>query len=203
MITTGRRRRSVAALGAALALALGACAEEEPQQVSATAHNRADVAFATDMIQHHAQALSMVDLTRGRPLEPEVELLVEDIRAIQAPEIETMTGWLRDWDEEIPETMRDHVHAGHGHGGVAESMEGVDTDLPGMLDAEEIAALEQAADEEFQALWLAAMIEHHEGAIAIAAAEQDDGRYAPAIDLARDITSAQTEQVETMRALLE
>lgn len=203
MITTGRRRRSTAALAAVCALALGACAEEEPQRVSATAHNGADVAFATDMIQHHAQALSMVDLTRGRPLEPEVELLVEDIRAIQAPEIETMTGWLRDWDEEIPETMRDHVHAGHGHGEVAESMEGVNTDLPGMLDAEEMAALENAADEEFQALWLAAMIEHHEGAIAIATAEQDDGRYAPAIDLAREITGTQTEQVETMRALVE
>ncbi len=51
-----------------LALTLTACGNDEAPgntsaQVSETDHNDADVAFATDMIQHHAQALSMVDLT--------------------------------------------------------------------------------------------------------------------------------------------
>ena len=76
-----------------------------------TDHNDADVAFASDMIQHHAQALAMVDLTVGRDLDPEVEALAEAIRAAQGPEIETMTDWLTEWDEPIPATVRDHVNA--------------------------------------------------------------------------------------------
>ena len=79
--------------------------------MSETDHNDADVAFATDMIQHHAQALSMVDLTEGRTLDPEVKQLAEDIRATQAPEIEKMADWLQDWDEKVPATMRDHSNA--------------------------------------------------------------------------------------------
>jgi len=43
------------------------------------------------MIQHHAQALSMVDLTMDRRLDPEVQALADDIRAAQAPEIERMS----------------------------------------------------------------------------------------------------------------
>ena len=75
--------------------------------MSTTEHNDADVEFASNMLQHHAQALSMVDLTRGRTLDPEVQQLAEQIRDAQAPEIEIFTDWLTDWDEEVPETVRD------------------------------------------------------------------------------------------------
>ena len=85
-------------------------------QVSTTEHNDADVAFASEMLQHHAQALTMVDLTMGRGLDPEVKQLADDIRSAQAPEIETFTDWLTDWDEEIPSTMRDHANADHEDG---------------------------------------------------------------------------------------
>ena len=79
--------------------------------------NTADVTFATDMIQHHAQALAMVDLTQGRTLSAATASLVEAIRDAQTPEIETMTGWLQRWDRPVPATVRDHVH-GEAGGGV-------------------------------------------------------------------------------------
>ena len=65
------------------------------------------------MIQHHAQALSMVDLTIERDLDPEVQQLAERHPCRSGPEIETFSDWLTDWGEEVPETMRDHVNAGH------------------------------------------------------------------------------------------
>ena len=114
-------RRPAVLLGSltlGLALTLTACGNDDDTssdtsaQLSATDHNDADVAFATDMIQHHAQALSMVDLTVDRTLDPEVQQLAEDIREAQGPEIETMSDWLQDWDEEILATMRDHSNAG-------------------------------------------------------------------------------------------
>ncbi|GAA4687402.1 DUF305 domain-containing protein [Nocardioides nanhaiensis] len=206
-----RARTAAAAALAALTLAATvACGADDgagdtTSEVSATEHNEADVAFASDMIQHHAQALSMVDLTLGRTLDPEVQDLAEQIREAQAPEIELMADWLTGWGEDVPETMRDHVNAGHDHGGAAESMEGMegmDADMPGMMSAEDMTALEDASDADFQALWLEMMIEHHTGAVEMAETEQEDGRYQDAVELAGTIVESQTAEIETMQGLL-
>jgi uncharacterized protein (DUF305 family) len=196
--------KKLAAVMAALAalLALAGCGDDEEQPTNETRtasngdeFNDADVAFATDMIPHHAQALSMVDLTLDRPLDPEVQQLVEDIRTAQAPEIEQMTDWLTAWEEPVPETMRDHANA-HGEGGLEMG------DMPGMMSAEEMAGLESASDAEFQDLFLEMMIEHHEGAIEMAKTEQSEGHFKPAVDLAKSIESSQTEEIELMQGLL-
>ena len=50
-----------------------------------------------EMVPHHEQALRMVAMTRGRDLSPSFERLARQIRAAQAPEIDTMEGWLKDW----------------------------------------------------------------------------------------------------------
>ncbi len=203
------RRARWAAAAAVLTVLLSAagCGSDETGSglsLSATEHNDADVAFAIDMIQHHAQALSMVDLTMGRPLDPEVQRLAEDIRAAQGPEIETMSDWLTAWGEEVPPTMRDHSHAGHDMEGMGESMEGMDdAEMPGMMSAEEMTALEEAPDAEFQSLWLEMMVEHHEGAVEMAEEQQDDGRYRPAVDLAASIIEAQQAEIDTMESTLD
>lgn len=203
-----RTTRAFAALTLALSLVISACGADEsakPDQkvtVSATEHNDADVAFATDMIPHHAQALSMADVTRNRPLDPEVAALVEDIRSAQAPEIETMVDWLTDWDQEIPETIRDHANAAHG--GDTESTEPMQgmADMPGMMSAEEMTTLENASDEEFQRMWLTMMVKHHEGAVEMAKKEVAAGEFKPAVDLAKNIASSQEQEIDTMNGLL-
>jgi uncharacterized protein (DUF305 family) len=178
------------------ALALTGCGQDSAEAGDGTGHNDADVAFATDMIQHHAQALTMVDLTLGKELDPEVADLAEQIRAAQSPEIETMVDWLNEWDEPVPETMRDHANA---HGGHSEDM---DTDMPGMMSAEQMAELEKARGEEFQTLWLELMVEHHEGAIEMARTEQANGENAKAVALAEKIVKTQQREIDTMEQLL-
>jgi uncharacterized protein (DUF305 family) len=210
---TNRTTRALSALTltAALALTAAACGNDDAStatssEVSTTEHNDADVEFASNMLQHHAQALSMVDLTRDRPLDPAVQQLAEQIRDAQAPEIETFTDWLTDWDEEVPETMRDHANAGHDMDEMDEmdeSDDGMDhRDMPGMMTADDMSALADASDEEFQTMWLEMMVEHHEGAIEMAKAEQSDGQYKDAVDLAGNIVESQTAEVETMNGLL-
>lgn len=171
-------------------------------QVSLTEHNDADVTFASDMLQHHAQALSMVDLTLGRTLDPEVQRLAEQIREAQAPEIETFSDWLTDWDEEVPETVRDHANAGHGTEDEHHSMASTGSGMPGMMSADDMDALRDAPGSTFQTRWLEMMIEHHEGAVEMARTETEQGRYSPAIDLADDIVASQSEEIETMNRLL-
>ena len=205
------RTRVLSALALSLALGggLAACGDDidgaETAQVSTTEHNAADVAFASDMIQHHAQALSMVDLTLDRDLDPEVQGLAEDIRAAQGPEIETMADWLTTWGEDVPETMRDHVNSGHDTGDISESMEGMDVgdEMPGMMTADDMSALENASAAEFQDMWLQMMIEHHEGAVEMAGTEQGDGQFKDAVDLAGQIVDSQTQEIDTMKSLLD
>lgn len=208
---TSTRTRAVAAVALALALGTGltACGDDGtdaagPTEVSTTEHNDADVTFATDMIQHHAQALSMVDLTMERDLGPQVQTLAEDIRAAQGPEIETMADWLTKWGEEVPETMRDHVNSGHDMDDMSDNMEGMDGDeMPGMMTAEDMDALENASDAEFEDMWLEMMIEHHEGAIEMAETEQSEGQFKDAVDLAGQIVEAQQQEIDTMQGLLD
>lgn len=204
VLPRGRRRRAAAlVLVAALPWAVASCGGDDtgasPSAATSTAPNgdvvsAADVAFATEMIPHHAQALVMVDLSRGRDLDPEVRTVMDDIAAGQGPEIETMSDWLTSWDQPVPQTSRDHAHAE----GATSSPEM--TGMPGMLDDAQLDELRTAGDGQFQALLLELMIGHHEGAITMAESEVEDGAYAPAQRLAQRIIDVQEREIATMSA---
>lgn len=173
-------------------------ASETQTAANGSEFNDADVAFATDMMPHHAQALQMVDMTMGRKLDPAVQKLVEEIRAAQAPEIEQMNDWLVAWDQPVPETARDHSNA-HSEGEMEMEM---DHEMPGMMSPEDMDELEAATGEQFQRMWLEMMIEHHKGAIEMAQTEQADGVNQDAIKMAEAIESSQQEEITTMEKLL-
>ena len=183
---------------------LAACGgEDEPATAKDSGRagfNEADVEFATAMIPHHAQALVMVDMTMGRQVDPELAALAEQIRAAQAPEIEQMADWLTTWDEPVPETMRDHANAhGDDHGGG--HLE--DSDMPGMMSADDLDALGSLSGTEFQVEWVESMIEHHEGAVEMAEQELEEGEFRDALHLAEHIVDAQSAEIETLEQLQE
>ena len=159
----GRNALVVVYLLALTGALTAACGGEEPAGDASEAsapesrHNQADVGFAQDMLVHHAQALDMVELTDGRPLEPDVRRLASDIEAAQAPEIETFTDWLEMWDERVPHAGMDGMDGMQG----TEDMEGSDHDMPGMMTSGQMDRLTEVSDEEFQSAWLELMIEHH------------------------------------------
>lgn len=116
-----------------------------------------------------------------------------------------MADWLTQWGEEVPETMRDHVNSGHDTGDMSDTMDEMDDgdEMPGMMTADDMDALENASDAEFQDMWLKMMVTHHEGAVEMAETEQDNGQFKDAVDLAGQIVDAQTEEIDTMKDLLE
>ncbi|WP_188111234.1 DUF305 domain-containing protein [Nocardioides antri] len=212
-------RLPIAALVLALVPALAACSDDDDAAPEPAVHtadngdvfNDVDADFATGLVQHHALALVLVDLTRGADVSPEVTALAEDILATESLEIETLTDWLAVWDVPAPETIRDHANAGHGdhgdHGdqGNTLSLDGEipGGDLPGMPSTDELTELLSLRGDEFEQRWLELMITHHEGAIEIADQEIEDGTYSPAVDLAEAVREAQLAQVEQMKSLLE
>jgi uncharacterized protein (DUF305 family) len=200
---------------AALALALGApvlltaCGGEDDTAADipeSAEFNAADVDFASGMIPHHAQALVMVDMAKGRDISPETADLMERIEAAQAPEIEQMTGWLEDWDQPVPDLgdmndmgsgdMGDMDHSDRGDMGEMDGM-------TGMMSAEDMADLDAAQGSAFEQMWLSMMIEHHEGAVEMSEVELEEGEYADALALAESIIESQEAEIAEMEALLE
>ncbi|CAL9540262.1 hypothetical protein SUDANB58_04233 [Streptomyces sp. enrichment culture] len=196
------RRTAASAAAGAAALVLAACGgsgdspaghdghSTKSPSASASAsqgqHNAADVAFAKGMIPHHRQAVEMADLALSRAESAEVKTLAADIKKAQDPEIETLSGWLASWGEEMPaEGAMDHSM----HGG-------------GMMTAEEMRQLKEASGKAFDTAFLEMMIKHHEGAVEMARTEQADGAYAPAKEMAGQIVTSQSAEIERMNKLL-
>ncbi len=153
-------------------------------------HDDADVDFATEMIQHHRQAVEMAETAADRASSREVKDLAKKIKGAQDPEIKTMSGWLTSWGEEVPADMSGM----EGHG--------MSSGTPGMMSSEDMDKLEKASGAGFDKMFLAMMVQHHEGAVEMARTEKADGTYGPATKLADDVITAQTAEIEQMNTML-
>lgn len=152
-------------------------------------HNAADIAFATNMIPHHAQAVYMARLAQQHAATGSLRDLAAKVKAAQAPEIEQMSGWLAGWGKPVPSpTYR------------AGSMGGMS--MPGMMSDDDMATLADASGTGFDRTWLQMMITHHRGAIGMAKTELAQGQNPTAKALARSIISAQTAEIATMKGQL-
>jgi uncharacterized protein (DUF305 family) len=167
-------------------------AEEQAPVISGepAAFNAEDIAFATNMVPHHQQAVELSALVPGRSTNPEVIALAQAIQAAQEPEIATMKAFLVQWNEN-PDTQT-------GHGG--HDMPG--SGMAGMVDAATMARLESLTGTEFDTLWLQSMIGHHEGAIKMAETEIATGENVDAKALAQHVIDQQQAEIAQMRTML-
>ena len=85
--------------------------DEPTATVEPAGYNDDDVAFATNMIPHHQQAVDMSALVPDRSTNPQVIELASRISAAQGPEIETLKVFLVQWKEN-PDASTGH--GGHG-----------------------------------------------------------------------------------------
>ena len=193
---------SAVSVAAVIALAgCGAASDTSSGQNGATTEsaagvsaerNQNDVMFVQMMLPHHTQAVEMSEMVLAKEgMSVEVTDLATRIKDTQGPEIKLMEGWLKDWDEPAePEPM-----AGHDMGG----MDGMD----GMMTDEQMNALDAASGPEAERLFLESMIEHHDGAVAMAEEQISQGKNVEVTALAQDIAAAQKAEIVEMRSLLE
>jgi uncharacterized protein (DUF305 family) len=168
---------------------------------SGAAASAADVAFAQSMIPHHEQAVEMADLALADSAgaSPSVVALAEQIKKAQDPEIEQMTGWLQQWGAPVtmPGTdgsdMADMDHGDHDMGGIT---------MSGMVSAEDMQALREASGQDFDILWMRAMIAHHEGAVVMAEQVKESTDKPEVEKLADEVIRTQTKEIQTMQAYL-
>ncbi|MET3809599.1 DUF305 domain-containing protein [Arthrobacter sp. UYEF3] len=150
---------------------------------AASDHNPADTMFTQGMIPHHTQAVEMSDMMlTKKDIPASVTALATKIKAAQGPEIATMTGWLKSWNESAT------MSAGHG--------------MDGMMGDDDLKKLNAAQGTEAARLFLQQMIAHHEGAVMMAKTEMTQGKNADAVRLSKDIAAAQEAEIQEMRKLL-
>lgn len=174
---------SATSSGAAATQGTGPGMMSSSPAAAAAEHNDADTTFAQGMIPHHQQAVEMSGMMlQKQDIPAPVTALATRIRAAQAPEIGTMTGWLKGWNQ--PATM------GSGH------------TMDGMMGDDDLKQLESARGTEAARLFLQQMVAHHQGAVLMARTEISRGRNADAITLSKDIVTAQEAEIKEMRDLL-
>ncbi|MDI3212775.1 DUF305 domain-containing protein [Arthrobacter sp. AL12] len=150
---------------------------------AAAGHNGSDTMFVQGMIPHHAQAVEMSNIIlKQQGIDARITALAMKIKAAQAPEIEKMNGWLKDWNEP--------TQAPGGHS------------MTGMMSGEDLKKLGAAQGTDAAKLFLSQMIAHHEGAVEMANAEVRSGKKAEAVQLAKDIAASQTDEIQEMKDLL-
>ncbi|OBI82336.1 DUF305 domain-containing protein [Mycobacterium sp. E740] len=150
--------------------------------------NADDIAFATNMIPHHQQAVDLSELVPQRSTNPKVKALAEQISSAQGPEIQAMKVLLVQWNE--------NPESGSGHGGHGDGA------MQGMVDDATMAKLKSLSGAEFDTLWLQSMIGHHQGAIEMAKAELANGENVDAKRLAQTMVDTQQAEIGEMNQLL-
>jgi len=121
--------------------------------------NTEDMTFLQHMIVHHEQAVVMSEMLPERTDRSEFIQFARYVGRAQAVEIDLMQSLL-------------DLAAGRGLD-VPEHLLHGDPPMAGMLSSSQMEVLEAATGAEFESLWLEGMIYHHQGAIDMAHAQQD------------------------------
>ena len=171
-----------------------------PPALGRLPYSDADVDFMTGMIAHHAQAVIMGGWAPTHGARHDVAVLCERIVVGQRDEIHLMQTWLRDRWLPVPDEHSTRMHMKMPNGMEHDML------MPGMLNDEEMAALDKARGPEFDRLFLEGMIKHHQGAIDMVdvlmkayGAAQDDTVF----KFANDVWADQNVEITRMKQMLE
>jgi uncharacterized protein (DUF305 family) len=160
--------------------------------------SHAEVEFMQGMIMHHAQAVEMTALISSHTENKDLRSLGARINSSQSDEIKFMKRWLAARGEPFTMVM-------HGMGGMDMSSHPMAL-MPGMLTPEQMEALRQAKDAEFDRLFLTGMIQHHNGALTMVKDLFDTagaGQDAEVFNFATDVDSGQRAEIRIMQTMLD
>lgn len=149
-----------------------------------------DAHFIEQMIPHHEDAITMANLALEKSNRSEIRELAHNIIDSQSKEIGQMKEWYKEWfGRELPEG--DEVMNVHG------MMQGTRMHM-GMMGSEaDMKRLENASD--FDKVFIEEMIPHHQMAVMMASMLKNGTAKPEMRQLADDIISAQTKEIDQMR----
>lgn len=149
-----------------------------------------DAHFIEQMIPHHEDAITMAKLALEKSAKPEMKTLAQNIIDSQSKEIGQMKNWYKEWfGKELPTgdaVMRQHGMMGNS--GMHMGMMGGEMDLKKLEEADN-----------FDKMFIEQMIPHHQMAVMMASMLKNSTQRPEMKQLADDIISAQTKEIDQMR----
>ena len=158
--------------------------------------SQAEVEFMQGMIMHHAQAVEMTALISSHTENKDLRSLGARISSSQLDEIKFMRRWLAARGETVSMSMPGMQGMG------SHKM----TLMPGMLTRGQMEALREAKGAEFDHLFLAGMMQHHNGALTMVKDLFDTagaGQDAELFDFATDADNTQRAEIRIMQSMLD
>ena len=159
------------------------------------------------MILHHAQAVEMTALIPSHTQNKDLRALGARISSSQSDEIKFMKRWLAARGESVPNANSTAMKMEMP----SMDMSGTDNShqamalMPGMLTPQQMEALRKAKGAEFDRLFLAGMIQHHNGALTMVRDLFDTagaGQDAELFDFATDADNTQRAEIKIMDTML-
>jgi len=190
----GGRRRLVPAvlLAALLALVAGLQLGRGIGASVPAVDDPVSVGFLQDMTTHHAQAVRMSEIVHRRAADPDVRYLAFDILSTQQGQIGIMSGWLDLWDQPASATGPVMTWMGAAHDGP----------MPGMATSQQIESLDTLPVPQMTEHFLRLMIEHHRGALHMAAYAAEHAGSPEVARLAASMDAGQASEIDLMQDLL-
>jgi uncharacterized protein (DUF305 family) len=150
------------------------------------------------MIMHHAQAIEMTALIASHTENRELRLLGARISSSQSDEIKFMKRWLAARGERISVPAKEMPGMDMPHEAMPR--------MPGMLTTQQMDALRKSNGADFDRLFLAGMIQHHNGALTMVKDLFDTagaGQDAELFNFATDADNSQRAEIRIMESMLE
>lgn len=177
-----------------------------------------DKAFLQQMSMHHAMAVMMARPAVANASHQELKDLARLIIDDQTKEIAQMRGWAKDWyDLEIPDhvAMMDQMMGPQGVPGMGQSgmhhsgmpmQPGTPMNqsggMPMMHDMSMMADLWKLPPQRLDAVFMAMMIPHHEGALDMAKLVPDRAAHQELKDLSKNIIDSQASEIDKLNGWL-
>jgi uncharacterized protein (DUF305 family) len=169
---------------------------------------RAEMRFLEGMSDHHQMALDMANDCINKAESADVQALCQAVIDAQTPEIEQMQAWLLDWynidyapvpmmDMAEEDSMEGMDHGGHGD----MAMDNQPATDPAMMMGM-MAGLNRLEGADYEMAWLESMIDHHDDAIHMAERILERAQHPELIQLAENIISAQSAEIQTMETMI-
>lgn len=171
--------------------------------------NKADVMFAQHMLAHHEHGREMTRMAMKKASTPKVKALVVQIAKDQNAQTKILRSWLAAWGQSADAAMDDmqgmqgmNHDEGMEHMDGMGHMQGMDHAMTGTTSEAEMKGLAGVSGKKFDDTFLAIMIRHHHGAIAMANTEKATGRNAVAKGFATNLAKAQRKEIVLMKKLM-
>jgi uncharacterized protein (DUF305 family) len=154
-------------------------------------NSQIDAHFIEQMIPHHQDAITMAQLALEKGQHQEIKTLAQNIISSQSSEIEQMKNWYKTWyGRDLPtgnQVMNVHGMMSNNSG----------MHMGKMGDDSDLDQLKNTAD--FDKKFIEEMIPHHQMAVMMASMLKQGTTRPEMKQLADDIITAQTSEIDQMR----